>query len=166
MRHHVRFVLRRHQPRQKPHAVLKAGLGGAIAILIISALSHTTGNPWLMAPFGATCVLLFSAPNSPLSQPANVVGGHMVAALIAFGIMAVLPVTWWSIAIAAGLSIAAMAALRITHPPAGATPLVVMATAPGLSFLLFPTLLGSVTLVAVAMLFHRLPPVTVYPLRD
>lgn len=160
----MKHVFRRHQPRPAIPAIVKAGLGGALAILAVSALSHLTGNPWIMAPFGATCVLLFSAPTSPLSQPANVIGGHVLAALIGFAVMALLPVTWWSIAIAVGLSIAVMAALRITHPPAGATPLVVMTTAPGLDFVLFPTLLGSITLVAIAMLFHRLPPVTSYPL--
>ncbi len=136
------------------------------AIAFVAGLSQLSGSPWLMAPFGATCVLLFSVPTSPLSQPANVVGGHVVSTLIGFAVLSLLPVTWWSMALAVGLAIAAMAALRITHPPAGADPLVVLAAAPGIGFVLFPALIGSLALVTIATLYHRMPPRMAYPLRD
>jgi len=76
-------------------------------------------------------------------------------------------VTWWSMALGVGLAIAAMAALRITHPPAGADPLVVLmaGTGIGFDFLLFPTLTGAVALVAVASVVHRIGPKTPYPLK-
>jgi CBS-domain-containing membrane protein len=75
-----------------------------------------------------------------------------------------LPEVWWAAALAVGLAIAAMAALRVTHPPAGADPLVVFVSDPDLAFLLFPTLSGAVILVAVAALYHRSTG-TAYPLR-
>ena len=96
-----------------------------------------------MAPFGATCVLLFSVPNSPLSQPANVIGGHLVSTAIGLLLHAMLPVEWWSLGLAVGLAIAAMAVLRVTHPPAGADPLVVFFDSPGWAYPGLPVAFGS-----------------------
>lgn len=108
-----------------------------------------------MAPFGASCVLLFSVPDSPLSQPMNVIGGHMVASVIGLALAMVLPDAWWAGALGVGLAIGVMAALRVTHPPAGADPLVILALQPGWSFLILPVGLGAVALVAVAFAYHR-----------
>jgi CBS-domain-containing membrane protein len=140
-----------------------AGTGGLVAIATLGALTNLAGHPMLMAPFGASCVLIFSVAASPLSQPANVVGGHFIATLVGLLLRMVFPNEWWAVAIAVGAAIALMAALRVTHPPAGADPLVVFATDPGFEFLLFPVLTGSLVLVAVGALFHRFAKVE-YPL--
>jgi len=161
----MKAYLHRLQPMVDTATVLKAGLSGGVAIAIVAGMSDASGVMWLMAPFGATCVLLFSVPASPLSQPANVVGGHFVSTLIGLLVLATLPVAWWSMALGVGLAIAAMAALRITHPPAGADPLVVMMAGVGFDFLLFPTLTGSVALVMVAVLIHRIAPKIEYPVK-
>ena len=108
-------------------------------------------------------MLLFSVPSSPLSQPANVFGGHMVSTAIGLSLHMFLPVEWWSLGLAVGLSIAAMAALRVTHPPAGADPLVVFFDNPGWDYLGLPVAFGSLALIVIAWLFHRLPPRIVYP---
>jgi CBS-domain-containing membrane protein len=157
-------LLLRQQPGQSLAVVLKAGLGGLLAIGTVAWLSHVTGNPLLMAPFGATCVLLFSVPNSPLSQPANVIGGHLVSTAIGLLLHTVLPVEWWSMGLAVGLAIAVMAALRVTHPPAGADPLVVFFDNPGWEYLGLPVAFGSLMLIVIAWLFHRLPPRVAYPI--
>ncbi|MFW8634052.1 HPP family protein [Cribrihabitans pelagius] len=133
-----------------------AGFGGFLAIACLSLLSQQAELMLLMAPFGASCVLLFLVPASPLSQPANVIGGHAVATLIGLAANAVLPDSGWAMALGVGLAITAMALLRLAHPPAGADPLVVFASDPGLGFLLFPVISGAAVLVAVAMLYHRL----------
>ena len=156
-------LLHRQQPGQPLAVVLKAGIGGVLAIAAVAWLSATSGNPLLMAPFGATCVLLFSVPNSPLSQPANVIGGHLVSTTIGLLLHMFLPVEWWSLGLAVGLAIAAMAALRVTHPPAGADPLVVFFDNPGWAYLGLPVALGSLALIVIAWLFHHLPPRVVYP---
>lgn len=143
-------------PRPSLRAVTLAGAGGFLAVACLAILSEQTSILLLMAPFGASCVLLFSAPQAPLSQPLNVVGGHVVATLIGLILRANLPPTWWAMALAVGLAIAAMVALRITHPPAGADPIVVFTANPGFGFLYFPVFAGAVMLVLVAILFHRL----------
>jgi CBS-domain-containing membrane protein len=117
-----------------------------------------------MAPFGASCVLLFSVANSPLSQPINVVGGHVLSTTLALALRVVLPNEWWAVALAVGLAVALMAALRVTHPPAGADPLVIFAADPGFGYLISPVLLGSLSLVLIAKLFHHATG-TDYPLK-
>ncbi|GGE06545.1 hypothetical protein GCM10011390_27070 [Aureimonas endophytica] len=141
-----------------------ASLGGLLTIGLVGGLSHYAHVPMLIAPFGASCVLLFSVPGSPLSQPANVVGGHGVATLVGLVLRLALPNEWWAAALAVGLAIGLMAALRVTHPPAGADPLVVFAADPDFGFLVLPVLSGALALVAVATVFHKASG-TPYPAR-
>ena len=54
---------------------LAAGLAGALAIALLTLLAQWSGMPLLLAPFGATCVLIFALPDSPLAQPRAVIGG-------------------------------------------------------------------------------------------
>ncbi|MEJ0095778.1 MAG: HPP family protein [Methylocella sp.] len=144
--------------------MLLAGSGGAVAIGLLSFIAYHTGQPLVMAPFGASCVLLFYVPNSPLSQPVNVVGGHLLATFVGLLLRQYLPDTWWGAAFAVGLAISLMGAFRVTHPPAGADPIVVFATHPGFDFIIVPVLIGSVALVVIASLFH-VGSGTTYPLR-
>lgn len=143
-------------PRPSLKMIVAAGLGGFLAVACLALLSEQASFALLMAPFGASCVLLFAAPQAPLSQPINVIGGHLLATLIGLLLQTQLPDTWWALALAVGLAIAAMVALRLTHPPAGADPLVIFAAHPGFDFLLFPVLSGTVLLVIIAIAFHRL----------
>ena len=159
----MKNFLTRHQAATRKRDALAAGLGGLIAILAVGGLSVLAETPLLMAPFGASCVLLFSAPSSPLSQPINVVGGHMVATVISLLLASFLPAEWWALAIGVGLAITVMGLLRITHPPAGADPIVIMLAAPSFDFLFTPVLLGSLILITVAKAVHRTTG-TAYPL--
>lgn len=160
-----RFFLR-HQPAQLLPTVIKSGIGGLLAIGIVVWLGKVSGHPLLMAPFGASCVLLFSVPGSPLSQPANVIGGHLLSTAIGLTLHAFLPIEWWSLGLSVGLATGVMAALRLTHPPAGADPIVVFLDGPGWTYLGLPVASGSVILVLIAWLFHKLPPRCTYPVRE
>lgn len=125
-------------------------LGAVVAIGVTGWLSQISGTPWLMAPFGASCVLAFGVPDSPLAQPRNIVGGHLMATLVGLVVLYALGHSWWSNALAVGLALAVMQQTKTVHPPAGATPLVVLAAGASFSFLLTPVLLGSLVIVAVA----------------
>jgi len=162
----LRRFLTRKQPAEPYSNAIKAGIGGAIAIATLVLLGYISDSPLLMAPFGASCVLLFSLPKSPLSQPINVIAGHVVSVLIGLTLNYFLSIDWWSIGLAVGLAIAVMTALRVTHPPAGADPIVVFLSNPGWEYLIFPVALGSIVLVITAWLFHKIPPKTDYPLPE
>lgn len=137
--------------------ILTGLVGGISGIGLVAWLTQLTEVPLLMAPFGATCVLLFAAPAAPLAQPRNVIGGHLISALVGLVVMQLLGNGPLAMAVAVGVAIAAMQALRVVHPPAGANPLVVMMSgAVGYDFLLMPVLAGSVSLVLVALLINNL----------
>jgi CBS-domain-containing membrane protein len=160
----VRRFLHRHQSRNDVISLLKSGFGAALAMGVIGFFGQLSDLPFLIAPFGASCVLLFSVPSSPLSQPMNVIGGHMVASALALALRTVLPPEWWAISLVVGLAIAVMALLRITHPPAGADPVVVFLADPGWSFLFVPILAGCMVMIGIATLVHMIPKRTIYPL--
>lgn len=140
-----------------------AGLGGGVALAVVALLSVWAEAPLLIAPFGASCVLLFAVPDSPLAQPRTVIGGHGVAALVGVLFFAAFGAAWWVAPLTAGAAIAAMVALRVVHPPAGANPLVVIAGGHGLGFVASPVLAGAVVLVAVALVVNNLPRDRRYP---
>ncbi|MGV1833003.1 HPP family protein [Agrobacterium vitis] len=146
-------------PPRPPLIRILAGLvGGSLGISLLAFLTHLYGAPFLMAPFGATCVLLFAAHEVPLAQPRNVIGGHLVATAIGLIAVHILPaISPMEMGIAVGLAIAAMQVTRTLHAPAGADPLVVMALGPAVpwSFLIAPVLVGSVILVLIALVVNN-----------
>lgn len=164
--HHVVHYLHRHEARGHTLAHLKSGIGAVLAISLVGLAALATGLPMLIAPFGATAVLLFGQPKSPLAQPANIVGGYLIAAVVASLALWLFPGQWEAAAAAVGISIAAMAILRVTHPPAGAIPLVAFASHFDLPMLTVVVLAGSVLMIAIGVLHHRIPPRQQYPLRS
>lgn len=132
------------------------GLGGFLAILICSYANEFTQLTLLMAPFGATCVIVFALPQSPLAQPRSIVGGHLLSTLIGLASLSLFGLHGWSLALAVGAAITCMQLTRTLHPPAGADPLVVMLAGASWSFLVTPVLIGSMLLVFVAYVYHRL----------
>src|SRR5690606_20970017 len=104
---------------------LLAGLGGAITIASLATLHLSKLAILLIPPFGASCVLVFGAPASPFARPRNVIGGHMVSALMGLIAVAVFGPGIVGMALGVGLAITAMMLTDTVHPPAGASPIVV-----------------------------------------
>lgn len=165
MRRHLRHYLHRHEPKGHAHHHLKSGVGAVIGMLSVGALTVATGIPLLIAPFGASAVLLFGHPKSAFAQPANVIGGYLLAALVGGLAVFLFPGLWWAAAIAVGLSIAGMLLLRITHPPAGAVPLVAFGSHLGGPTLFLIVFFGGILLVTIAVVHHFIPPRHQYPMR-
>lgn len=130
-----------------------AGLGGTLAIGIITLLAQSLETILILGSFGATCVLVFGYPDVPFSQPRNVITGHFLSSLIGLTCLTVLGPNWWSLAIAVGLAISTMMWTRTVHPPAGSNPVIIFLIQPSWSFLLFPTLAGSLLLVLIALFY-------------
>lgn len=150
-------------PRPPYRHILWSWLGGFIGIAATGYLSLIAHTPLLMAPFGATCVLAFGVSDSPLAQPRNIIGGHLLSTLIGLICLQVFGHQWWAMAIAVATAIAGMQFTRTVHPPAGADPLVVMLTGASWHFLLTPVLLGSIILAVCAVLFNNLIAERTYP---
>ena len=143
---------------------LISGLGGAISILsvfwVVQFFEHGLHvRLLLIASMGATAVLLFAAPLSPFSQPWNVIGGHVVSAIIGVTVALLVPDAVLGGALAAGLAITAMYYLGCLHPPGGATSLIPLISGTvinsyGYTFVLFPVGLGAVLMVVIAIAFN------------
>lgn len=144
---------------------LKAASGaiGGIAItglLCGLMLGNGIAHPLLVAPMGASAVLLFAVPASPLAQPWSVFGGNVVSALAGISIAKLIPDPTIAAALAVGCAIGAMSLFRCLHPPGGAVALstVLGAThgAPDYMFAFVPVGVNTALLVTVAVIFHRL----------
>lgn len=150
-------------PRPAPTVILRAATGGVLAVGLLLAIMGLTDTALLMAPFGASCVLLFCAPDSPLAQPRAVIGGHVLSTAVGLAVMALAGTGPLAMALGVGLAIALMMATRTTHAPAGADPLLVMMTGQGWLFLVTPVLAGTVLLVLAAWTWHRVTRPGAYP---
>lgn len=129
-------------------------------LLAIAEVTRLLGHPLLIGSLGASAVLLFGATESPLAQPRNLVGGHLLSALVAVGVVALLGSTPLTMALAVGISIFLMNLTHTTHPPGGATALIGVQGGAGFGFVLLPVLTGVLILLAVAcmtnnVVYHR-----------
>ncbi len=150
-------------PRLPIKSIAIAWLGGFLATSAFAFTHFSLSRVLILGSFGASCLLVFAYPNSPFSQPRNVIGGHFSATLTGLVCMTVFGVHWWSMALAVGTAIALMLMFRVPHPPAGSNPLIVMLGAVGWDFLFLPTLFGSMILVATALIYNNLGKDRHYP---
>lgn len=134
-------------------AVACAGVALIIGVLAFS--SFKLGVLLALGSFGSTAVMMFTFPELHFSQPRSVVGGHFICTAVGLAALALFGPAWWSLALAAGVSCALMMLTRCMHPPAGSNPVIVFLVGPKLSFLFFPTLFGALTMVLVAVVYHR-----------
>ena len=152
------------QPRFHDHEVVASWLGGLVAITLLGLVSTWSHYPLVVAPFGASSVLLFGAPDSPLAQPRNIVLGNTLAAVVSAACVAWLGSAPWVMGLAVGLTIGLGQRLRCLHPPAGAVALLGVLLKARPVFAISPIFAGSMLLVGIAVLFHRLRPnSTPYP---
>ncbi len=137
-------------------------LGAFVGILLTGLVCHLAGGtvaaslPWLVAPMGASAVLVFGAPASPLAQPWSVVGGNTVSALVGIACARWIGPPELAAALAVGAAIGLMLALRCLHPPGGASALMMVLggiTSP--AFALFPVLLNSLLLAAAGIAYNH-----------
>ena len=139
---------------------LGAGLGIGVCLVVGAWLVTNLGFPLaLVAPIGASAVLVFAVPASPLAQPRAVMGGNLISALIGLLLSRTGLPPFAMAAMATALAIMAMHILRCLHPPGGAMALVAAMGAQGTvwpwSFLLLPVAINSLTLLAIGWLFNN-----------
>ncbi len=142
-----------------PRFTLRRGALGCVGVaLIVGVLAYCSFNRGVLlvlGSFGSTAVIMFTFPDIHFAQPRSVVGGHVICTAVGLAALALAGPAWWALALAAGVACALMMVTRTMHPPAGSNPVIVFLVAPKWSFLLFPTLCGTLVMVAVAVLYHR-----------
>lgn len=168
-----RVTRHHHSPRPPLGFALMSLAGGFLGIAAIGLIDQV----WLqdndlalvIGAFGATAVLVFGAPGSPLAQPWNVLVGHIISAVIGVAAVQLFGPGWLAAALAVSLSIFAMQMSRSLHPPGGASALIAVAGSQsvhdlGWLYPIFPVGAGAVVLLAIALLVNNLRPGMRWPI--
>ena len=160
-------------PRVSLAEIFWSWLGGFLGIGAVAYINYglldQTSLILLIGSFGASAVLIYGAIKSPLAQPRNLLGGHLLSALIgvtAFKLLA--PHLWLAAPLAVATCIALMHATKTLHPPGGATALIAVISGPqvtnlGYFYVLIPVGAGALVMLAVALLVNNLAPQRRYP---
>lgn len=162
-------TLKRFIPAVAPiskHERFRACIGALVGIMVTGtvsklALGPEVNLPLLIAPMGASAVLLFAAPTSPLAQPWSILGGNMLSAFVGVSFALLVPDPIIASALAVSVAIGLMLALGCLHPPSGAVALTAVLGGPvlqaeGYGFVFWPVGLNSLLLLASALVFNNL----------
>jgi CBS domain-containing membrane protein len=146
-----------------PRERVRAACGALVGLGLAGLLSYwfSAGSLLLIAPMGASAVLLFCLPASPLAQPWSVVGGNMVSAVVGVACAQWIDNPMLAAPLAGCLAIGAMFQLRCLHPPGGAVALTAVLGGPalhaaGFAFVVAPVGLNSVLMAGAALLYNNL----------
>ena len=144
-------------------------LGIGLIAFIQSIYLTENDNLFLIGSFGASSVLIYGVIQSPLAQPRNLIGGHLVSAIIGVTVFQLLPnIVWLTAPLAVSLSIIAMQYTKTLHPPGGATALIAVTGSEkiktlGYLYVLFPVLTGVIILLLVALIVNNMTSQRKYP---
>ena len=160
-------------PRVSSSEIAWSWLGSFLGIGFISYVNYNVFDKidllMIVGSFGASAVLIYGAIKSPLAQPRNLVGGHVLSALVGVASqMALGSELWLAAAAAVATAIALMHATRTLHPPGGATALIAVIGGDkihklGFMYALFPVAGGAIILLAIALLVNNIPKARRYP---
>ena len=156
---------------------LLGGIGAGVTIGILayitfqSTLAGSVYGLWLAASFGSSVVVVFGYPENEFAQPKNVLLGHLLCALIGVIFVTLFKISqdrmifFLAIGLAVGLAVMLMMAFKITHPPAGGNTIVVMIAQDSFQFLIFPIMVGAVTIIIGGIIYNRFILKKKYPLK-
>lgn len=160
-------------PRVSNREIFWSWLGAFLGIAAIAWMERLLFEPreliLMIAPFGASAVLVYGAPRSPLAQPRNLVGGNILSALVGVLCWKFLhDFPWLAAALAVSTAIALMHATKTLHPPGGATALFAVigpdkVHEAGFMYVLAPATAGPLILLLVALLVNNLTSTRRYP---
>ena len=149
--------------------VAKSVLAGLFSTLTIGALTLLTYKTqfgiFLIASFGSSMVLLFGYPESPFAQPKNIFFGHLLTSVVGIIFLYFVPLPiYLLIPLAVGFGVTLMIFLKVTHPPAGGNPIIVIMGSVSLDYLVNPIISGSLIILAFGVILNRLILKKKYPL--
>lgn len=169
----MRGTTRGSPPRVSNSEIFWSWIGAFLGISAIALLGQIYFDkhdlPLLIGSFGASAVLVYGAVRSPLAQPRNLVGGHVVSAVIGVICWKLLhDHLWLAEALAVATAIAVMHATRTLHPPGGATALIAVIGSPrihelGFLYVLIPATVGPLILLVVGLVVNNIPESRRYP---
>ena len=145
---------------------LLAGLFSAITIGALTLLTYKTElGIFLIASFGSSMVLLYGYPENPFAQPKNIFFGHLLTSVVGiiFLFFTALP-TFIIIPLAVGLGVSLMILFKVTHPPAGGNPIIIIIGSVSIDYLINPIITGSIIIIVFGIVLNRLILKKKYPI--
>jgi CBS-domain-containing membrane protein len=134
---------------------LLAGLFAFISLYILGLAGEFTGLRLLLAPFGASCILLFGFPHSPFIKPRSLFWGHIMSSSIGILLCWIFPGSLLFASLGVGLAMVLMLATDTFHPAAGGNPLLIFHHGPYPEMLILPFLIGALYLTLLERLHRR-----------
>jgi CBS-domain-containing membrane protein len=134
-------------------AMLLSVLGATIGIIALQFITNASGVELVAASFGATFVLIFALPDSPVVKPKNIVGGYLISTSISLLVFEFIGNDPFSLGLAFGLSFVLMQLTKTLHPPAGSIPLLILFVPPDWKFILTPILAGVIFILIYAKFY-------------
>jgi CBS-domain-containing membrane protein len=134
-------------------AMLLGVLGATIGIIALQFITNASGVELVAASFGATFVLIFALPDSPVVKPKNIVGGYLISTSISLLVFEFIGNDPFSLGLAFGLSFVLMQLTKTLHPPAGSIPLLILFVPPDWKFILTPILAGVIFILIYAKFY-------------
>lgn len=156
------FYLGGDQPSVSWLERIRSAFGAFIGLLLVVAIARYLGEltsigEWLMASLGASALLVFVLPGSPMAQPWAVIAGNTLSALVGIACAHLIPIPLVALATAASLSILGMFTLRCLHPPAAAVALIaVLGGITHYRYAFFPVMVDSVLLIMAGAIYSNL----------
>ena len=145
---------------------LLAGFFSAITIGALTLLTYKTElGIFLIASFGSSMVLLYGYPENPFAQPKNIFFGHLLTSVvgIVFLFFTALP-TFIIIPLAVGLGVSLMMLFKVSHPPAGGNPIIIIVGSVSIDYLVSPIIIGSIIIIVFGIVLNRLILKKKYPI--
>lgn len=151
---------------ERLRSVFGAFIGLALVLTTAKYLGELSGlDEWLMASLGASALLVFALPQSPMAQPWAVIAGNTLSALVGIVVLHLVSEPLVAMPLAASMSILGMFILRCLHPPAAAVALiVVLGHVMHYRYAFFPVMVDSILLVLAGAIYSNLTGKT-YPNR-
>jgi CBS-domain-containing membrane protein len=169
----MRGTTRGGPPRVSGKEIMWSWTGAFLGIAAVAWAGHFFFDgidlSLMIGSFGATAVLIYGAVRSPLAQPRNLVGGHILSAIVGVACWKLFhQFPWFAEAMAVATAIALMHLTRTLHPPGGATALIAVIGSPGIHklgfmYVLMPATVGPLILLLVALLVNNIPGSRRYP---
>ena len=142
---------------------------GAAASLIIGILSflsfETSTGFWLMFSFGSTTLIVLIFYESEFAQPSNIFFGHLLGIIVGILFNEFFGISFITLGLAVGTTIALMMYLKIIHPPAAANPLIALFADVSLNYIIFPVLVGSIVIIILSVFINKFILRRIYPKR-
>ena len=143
-----------------------AGVFSTITICTLTLLTYKTEfGIFLIASFGSSMVLLFGYPESPFAQPKNIFFGHLLTSLVGMFFLYFIPLPIYVIIpLAVGFGVGLMILLKVTHPPAGGNPIIVIIGSVSADYIINPIIIGTGIILIFGIVLNRLILKKKYPM--